>query len=95
MASDASASDFSNSILICVDCGEEFVFTASAQQYFAERGFMEPPKRCKFCYNEYRTGESTPVDEDAPASTSQSDTPDISIPPPDVKEDGGAAADQA
>ena len=45
---------FSNSILICVDCGEEFVFTASAQEYFAERGFTDPPKRCKSCYNEYR-----------------------------------------
>jgi len=41
---------FKDTILICVDCHEEFVFTASAQQYFAERGFTEPPKRCKACY---------------------------------------------
>ena len=96
MASDASASDFSNSILICVDCGEEFVFTASAQQYFAERGFLEPPKRCKFCYNEYRSGESSQGDDVSPPSEGGgSDSPDMPIPPPDMKEGGGAAADQA
>jgi len=37
-------------ILICVECGQEFVFTISAQEYFAERGFTEDPKRCKHCY---------------------------------------------
>ena len=37
-------------ILICVDCGEEFVFTISAQEYFLERGITEEPKRCKSCY---------------------------------------------
>lgn len=41
---------FSNKILLCVDCEEEFVFTASAQQYFAEKGFTEDPRRCKTCY---------------------------------------------
>lgn len=39
-----------NKILICVDCGEEFVFTVAAQQYFLEKGFTEEPKRCKHCY---------------------------------------------
>lgn len=37
-------------ILICVECGEEFVFTAGAQEYFAEKGYTEDPKRCKHCY---------------------------------------------
>ena len=45
---------FQDKILICRDCGEEFVFTVSAQQYFAERGFAEEPKRCKACYMEIR-----------------------------------------
>jgi len=43
-------SELVDKILLCVDCGEEFVFTASAQQYFAERGFREDPRRCKSCY---------------------------------------------
>lgn len=40
--------------LVCVECGEEFVFTASAQEYFAERGYTEDPKRCKHCYVKYK-----------------------------------------
>lgn len=51
-----SASGFSNSILVCVDCQEEFVFTASAQKYFAERGFLDPPKRCRSCYITFKNG---------------------------------------
>jgi hypothetical protein len=42
--------EFSNRILVCIDCGEEFVFTASAQAYFNEKGFTEDPKRCRTCY---------------------------------------------
>jgi CxxC-x17-CxxC domain-containing protein len=34
--------------LTCVDCGTEFVFTASEQAFYTERGFS-PPKRCKAC----------------------------------------------
>ena len=41
---------FIDKILLCVDCGEEFVFTSSAQEYFAQRGFSEDPRRCKTCY---------------------------------------------
>ncbi|MCC6962993.1 MAG: zinc-ribbon domain-containing protein [candidate division Zixibacteria bacterium] len=41
-------------ILICVDCKEEFAFTESAQEYFAEKGFTEDPKRCRTCYAEYK-----------------------------------------
>ena len=41
-------------VLICADCGEEFVFTVSAQKYFLEKGFTEEPKRCKFCYTKLK-----------------------------------------
>ncbi len=44
------ASNLQPKILICVECGEEFVFTVNAQEYFAERGYSEDPKRCKHCY---------------------------------------------
>jgi|GEM_PF-2044179 len=43
---------FETKILICADCHEEFVFTAAAQQYFAEKGYTEDPKLCKSCYTE-------------------------------------------
>jgi hypothetical protein len=45
---------FIDRILICTDCKEEFVFTASAQDYFAGRGFMDDPRRCKSCYLELK-----------------------------------------
>lgn len=43
-------SGFQTKILICADCGEEFVFTIAAQEYFAEKGYTEDPKLCKSCY---------------------------------------------
>jgi CxxC-x17-CxxC domain-containing protein len=33
----------------CVDCGTEFVFTAGEQEFYAQRGFTESPKRCVSC----------------------------------------------
>lgn len=36
-------------ILTCVDCGAEFVFSAGEQAFFAERGFINSPKRCENC----------------------------------------------
>lgn len=35
--------------LICEECGREFVWTAGEQEFFAERGFTNQPKRCKEC----------------------------------------------
>ena len=34
--------------LTCADCGQEFVFTASEQQFYADRGFSDP-RRCRDC----------------------------------------------
>lgn len=34
--------------LECIDCGEEFIFTAGEQEFFEEKGF-DDPKRCKSC----------------------------------------------
>ncbi len=33
----------------CKDCGAEFIFTASEQDFFAEKGFTNEPQRCKSC----------------------------------------------
>lgn len=35
-------------VLTCADCGQEFTFTASEQQFFADRQFSEP-RRCPSC----------------------------------------------
>ena len=34
--------------LTCADCGQEFVFTASEQDFYAQRGFTDP-RRCPSC----------------------------------------------
>lgn len=35
--------------ITCIDCGMEFVFTAGEQEFYAQRGFSEAPKRCASC----------------------------------------------
>jgi CxxC-x17-CxxC domain-containing protein len=40
---------YTDRILICVDCGAEFVFTAGEQVFFNDKQFRNDPKRCKQC----------------------------------------------
>ena len=35
--------------LTCVECGNAFVFSADDQQYHAEKGYTNEPKRCTSC----------------------------------------------
>jgi CxxC-x17-CxxC domain-containing protein len=35
--------------LTCRDCGTQFVFTTSEQEFFAEKGFTNEPGRCPQC----------------------------------------------
>ena len=39
---------FVDKTLHCLDCGKEFVFTASEQELSAKKGLKEPV-RCKVC----------------------------------------------
>jgi len=38
---------FQDKTLTCVDCGQPFVFTAGEQEFYAQKGFQNAPKRCK------------------------------------------------
>lgn len=40
---------YNDKTLICKDCGNEFQFTASEQEFYAEKGFTNEPQRCKPC----------------------------------------------
>lgn len=40
---------FQDRYLTCRDCGEEFVFSVSEQEFFAEKGFTNDPGRCPQC----------------------------------------------
>jgi CxxC-x17-CxxC domain-containing protein len=39
---------FTDRNLTCADCGQEFPFTASEQQFYSDRGFSDP-RRCASC----------------------------------------------
>ena len=40
---------YEDKTLVCRDCGNEFVFTAGEQAFYAEKGFQNEPTRCKSC----------------------------------------------
>lgn len=40
---------FQDKTLTCKDCGVDFVFTASEQEFYAEKGFQNEPGRCPAC----------------------------------------------
>jgi len=40
---------YQDETLTCRDCGNEFVFSASEQAFFAEKGFQNKPSRCQAC----------------------------------------------
>jgi len=39
---------FKDKVLMCVDCGQSWVFTAGEQAFFWSKGLSEP-RRCKPC----------------------------------------------
>jgi hypothetical protein len=51
---------FNDKTLTCRDCGQEFVFTAGEQEFFAEKGFTNEPTRCKDCRNARKNSGSAP-----------------------------------
>jgi CxxC-x17-CxxC domain-containing protein len=40
---------YNDKTIACKDCGAEFTFTASEQEFYAEKGFTNEPQRCKSC----------------------------------------------
>jgi CxxC-x17-CxxC domain-containing protein len=39
---------YTDKVLSCADCGQEFAFTASEQEFYAQRQFSDP-RRCPSC----------------------------------------------
>jgi len=50
--------DFIDKTLKCVDCGNEFVFTAGEQLFFHDKQFKNEPKRCKACKAKRASGKA-------------------------------------
>ena len=40
---------YEDKTLVCKECGNEFVFTAGEQEFYADRGFENEAQRCKDC----------------------------------------------
>lgn len=40
---------FTDKQIHCVDCGNDFTFTAAEQEFFAQKGYTNEPKRCLSC----------------------------------------------
>ena len=52
---------YEDKVLVCADCGKEFIWTAGEQEFYAEKGFTNEPKRCKECRSARKnTGEQRP-----------------------------------
>src|SRR3972149_4364693 len=51
-----SSMSYEDRTLTCQDCGQEFTFSADDQQYHAEKGYTNEPKRCPLCRSSRRAG---------------------------------------
>ena len=45
---------YQDETLICEDCSAELVFTAGEQEFYAEKGLTNNPKRCPECRKKRR-----------------------------------------
>ena len=48
---------YEDKTLVCKECGKEFVFSASEQAFYAEKGFTNEPKSCKECRMARKNGQ--------------------------------------
>lgn len=40
---------YQDKVLVCQECGREFIWTAGEQEFYAEKGFVNEPRRCPEC----------------------------------------------
>ena len=45
----ADDTNFADTEILCIDCGNDFVWTVGEQVFFRDKGLRNPPKRCKDC----------------------------------------------
>lgn len=62
----ATRMEFQDRILKCVDCGQDFVFTAGEQLFFHDKQFKNEPKRCKACKGKRAQALGLPVNSNYP-----------------------------
>ena len=57
---------YEDKTLVCKECGQEFVFTAGEQEFYAERGFQNEPQRCKACRDARKAASRGPRESKVP-----------------------------
>lgn len=53
--------DYQDKTLKCVDCDQDFTFTANEQEFYAEKGFQNEPKRCPDCRKAHKASRNQRV----------------------------------
>ena len=66
--------EFVDRILVCADCGGQFIFTAGEQLFFFDKQFKNDPKRCKPCKGRRSGGVAAPGAGPAAAGISRTET---------------------
>ncbi len=56
---------YEDKVIKCKDCGNEFVFSAGEQEFYASKGFTNEPTRCRDCraVRRAQSGEGQPQRE--------------------------------
>ena len=64
---------YEDRVLSCVEktCGQQFVFTAGEQEFYAKKGFKEEPKRCKACREKRKAARTQRQDSNNDVEQSQ------------------------
>lgn len=52
---------YQDKTLVCKECGQEFVFSAGEQEFYAERGFQNEPSAARLAVTLARTQHAVPV----------------------------------
>lgn len=61
--------EFVDRLLKCVDCGNDFIFTAGEQLFFFDKQFKNDPKRCKPCKGKRAAGQGVTASNGSGSST--------------------------
>lgn len=50
--------NYEDKLLHCRDCGNEFLFSAGEQEFFASKGYVNDPRRCPTCRAAFRAAQA-------------------------------------
>jgi CxxC-x17-CxxC domain-containing protein len=59
MPKEGAMLNYVDKVLVCRDCGRDFVFSAGEQEFYQSRGLQHEPRRCPDCRNARRQQDGT------------------------------------